>query len=71
MIAKIQMEFELPEEEVPYQLWIQAPAYAQALDRLREELRQRHKYSEKGPEDWTDVYNLFWDIIKDEGVVLP
>jgi hypothetical protein len=68
-MPKAILEFSLPEEREEFALAAGAQSFAPVLRDLREAFRAKAKYAEPDT-TWTDVYELFWEILKERGIEL-
>jgi len=64
-MAKVILEFNLPEEQEDYNYAMRGRDYSFALSDLYNFLRQDSKYGEG---KFADVYTKFWEILKEHGI---
>jgi hypothetical protein len=67
-MPKATLTFNLPEEQADYNLTLKATAMSLVIWEFTNELRAKAKYSEKGPESWDEVKDLWWARLKEYDV---
>lgn len=62
------LEFTLPEDEYEYENARDGKKFRLALEAITQKLRALRKYGEVGETTWTEVEQLVWALIREEGI---
>lgn len=64
-MSNVTFNYNLPEDDVDYQMHINAKNYYLALWDLSQQIRQWYKYEDKESIEIEKLSNKFWEILED------
>lgn len=67
-MPKVTVEFDLPDEEGEYQLYLKSGRINSCLYELVNFFRSKNKYEADPATTWDYVYDKLWEILNDHGV---